>query len=368
MPEPLKYLYNEAFINKLGMAITEVVPSFNQSRFISQIFSAAWEQLELKQRMRHISTVFRNFLSENYEQSLPQIIKIIESLKEMGITEYSFEYMFFPDYIEVYGLDSYEPSIDAIEEVTQFTSCEFAVRPFILQYPVKMLEQMEEWSRHQHHMVRRLATEGSRPRLPWAMALPFLKKDPSSILDILERLKSDPSETVRRSVANNLNDISKDNPEVAISIAKRWIGDSNEVDWVVKHACRGLLKKGNSEVMSLFGFDSTELVKIDNFKTVTPIVHLGEYLEFEFDLVNTAKESKKIRLEYAIYFMKANGNLAKKVFSISEKEYLEQSKTKITRRQPFKIISTRKLYKGHHQVSLILNGAERDKFNFELIL
>ena len=137
----------------------------------------------------------------------------------------------------------------AIEFITQFITCEFAVRPFLLKYGDKMMNQMRAWSLHKSHKVRRLASEGSRPRLPWAMAIPALKKNPMPVLTILENLKNDPSESVRRSVANNLNDISKDRPGMVLKIANAWKGQNKETDAIVRHGCRTLLKHGHPEVL-----------------------------------------------------------------------------------------------------------------------
>ena len=134
------------------------------------------------------------------------------------------EHMFIPDYIEVYGIDHFDLSMKAFETVTQFVSCEFAVRPFFIRYGNQMVNQMKIWSRHKNESVRRLSSEGSRPRLPWAMAIPALKKDPSPILPILENLKNDPSEDVRRSVANNINDIAKDHPDIVMKLGQRLEG------------------------------------------------------------------------------------------------------------------------------------------------
>jgi 3-methyladenine DNA glycosylase AlkC len=152
-------------------------------------------------------------------------------------------YIFLPDYIEQYGLEDFESSVKAIENVTRFVSCEFAVRPFILKYGGTMMKKMRTWSLHKSYHVRRLSSEGSRPRLPWAISIPELKKDPSPILPILENLKNDPSEWVRRSVANNLNDIAKDHPGLVIELARKWKGISRETDAIIKHGSRTLLKK-----------------------------------------------------------------------------------------------------------------------------
>lgn len=366
MPEPLKNMYNQEFFRVLTNALKEVLPNFNTTSFLDSVYDNEWESKELKQRMRHVAVVLKNHLSNDYKSNTTTIIKLVNYFDKKGITENTIEFMFLPDFIEIYGLEDYNTSIKTIERVTQFTSCEFAVRPFILQYEKEMLLQLKEWSLHKHHMVRRLATEGCRPRLPWAMAIPSFKKNPSPILPILEQLKNDKAETVRRSVANNLNDISKDHPNVVVQLAKKWIGKNKETDWLVKHACRTLLKQGNSDVLELFGFGFVDDLKVEQLNILTPTVNIGEFLEFEFNLKNTSNTSSKIRLEYAVYYQKANGSLSKKVYKISEKEYEANSITKINRRQSFKVITTRRLHVGLHQLAIILNGKEFDSINFQL--
>jgi len=366
MAEPLKYIYNDKFFSEYTEILEKVLKDFQKEKFLSDIFGNKWETLELKARMRRISTVLKKHLSEDFKTATHQIFKIIEILKTDENSQ-SFEYMFLPDYIELYGLNDYETSVLALEEITQFTSCEFAVRPFIVKFPDKMMKQMLLWSKHDNLDVRRFSTEGCRPRLPWAMALPDFKKDPTVILPILENLKNDSSDYVRNSVANNLNDISKDHPELVIGIVKKWKGKTKDTDKLVKHASRTLLKAGNQEIMEIFGFGSIENLKVTNFQTTTPRVKVGTFLDFSFDLHNTAKTPSKVRLEYAIYYQKANGTLTKKVYKISEKDYKENSISHITKRQSFKLISTRKFHPGLHQVAIVLNGKEFPKIDFELI-
>jgi len=333
--------------------------------FLNKIYDDEWENRELKQRMRHISTTLKDFLPVDYTSSINKILELINHLKEnqFGL---SLEYMFIPDFVEQYGLDDYETSVTALEEITQFTSCEFAVRPFIIKYPKEMMEQMLAWSKHEHHGIRRFSSEGCRPRLPWAMALPKLKANPNPIIPILENLNNDESEFVRKSVANNLNDIAKDNPETVIELAHKWKGKSKNTDWIIKHGCRTLLKQGNSEVMELFGYGSIENIKIENLNITTPKVKIGQNLEFEFRLLNSNNQNTKIRLEYAVYYQKANERLSKKVYKISEKEYIGNSITQIDRKQSFRVISTRKYYTGNHDIVVIINGKEIAKGKFLL--
>ena len=238
---------------------------------------------------------------------------------------------------------------------------------FIIKYPYEMMAQMLAWSKHHNPWVRRLSSEGCRPRLPWHMALSNLKENPAPIIPILENLKNDPSEIVRKSVANNLNDIAKDNPETVIDLARKWQGESENTDRIIKHGCRTLLKQGNAEVLELFGFDVVKNISIQNFQILTPKVKIGNSLEFSFKLWNKNHKKTKIRLEYGLYYQKANGTLSKKVHKISEKEYAENSITQITRKHSFREVTTRVLYPGLHQVSVIINGKEFEKYNFELI-
>ena len=361
-----KDIYSKEFYAKFAKILKQTILNFNEKKFQELIFDEKFDSYELKERMTHTAKVLHYFLCDNFEEATSSIKKIIENLIIADIEEESVEFMFFPEYISIYGIEDYENSIKAFEFITQYTSCEFAVRPYIVRYENKMLEQMLLWSKHSHHMVRRLASEGSRPRLPWAIALTSLKKNPSVLTAILSNLKDDDEEIVRRSVANNLNDISKDNPDFVIALAKKWIGNNKKRDWLVKHGCRTLLKQANKEVLNLFGFDS-ENIHLENFKIITPSVKVGEKLEFSFALSNTSKKNKMIRIEYGIYYKKKNGALSKKVFKISEREVAAKASLEINRQQSFKLITTRKFHMGIHELSIILNGKESSSLEFDLL-
>jgi 3-methyladenine DNA glycosylase AlkC len=306
------------------------------------------------------------FLPGNFEKAAKMIRAIINALRTNGI-EPGLEYMFLPDYIETYGIDHYEESVASIEFITQFISCEFAVRPFLIRYGPAMMKQMEQWSLHKNHRVRRLASEGMRPRLPWAMAVPQLKKDPSSVLPILENLKNDPSESVRRSVANNLNDISKDHPHIVTAIAQRWKGLGKETDAIIKHGCRTLLKKAHPEMLQYYGIAESTGLKISGFVINTPLVKIGNSLEFSFTVRNADDKKQTVRLEYAVYYLKQNGRLSRKVFKISERPYRAREKCAVVRKQPFKNITTRRFYPGRHKLAVIVNGRERKVGAFNLV-
>ena len=307
--------------------------------------------------MRHIALCLGEHLPTNYKKSL-------SILKSAAPQFADLEAMVFPDFVEVFGLDDYANSIPALEHFTQFSSSEFAVRPFIIRYQTKMMKQMKAWVKSGNYHVRRLASEGCRPRLPWAMSLPAFKKDPEHIIPILERLKQDESEYVRRSVANNLNDISKDHPATVIKIAKSWKGHHPDTDKLVKHACRTLLKQGHTPALRLFGFKKPSHISFNKFKLDKTVV-MGKVLEFSFQISTRAKALGKIRLEYAVDFFKANGQRARKVFMISESQLSDPTKS-VIKRHSFRPISTRKYYPGKHGVAIIINGVQVAHKSFTL--
>ena len=180
MATPLKELYSEEFYREFASILVRVLPGFSQDSFTQSIFDAEWDHRELKDRMKHTALVLKDFLPPDYPAATAAIINCIELLEAEGITNKSLEYMFFPAYVENFGLEDFTTSVKAMERITQFTSCEFAVRPFYLGYREAMLEQTMHWAKHSDFRVRRLASEGCRPRLPWAVAIPYLKKRPGS--------------------------------------------------------------------------------------------------------------------------------------------------------------------------------------------
>lgn len=364
--EPLKNLYSPAFYTRLAGILTHTVPGFDAQQFKKLTVTKALPQMELKERMKHTTQALHHFMPADFGKAAGIIDKTIARLRQEKFGEYGLVFMFLPDYIETHGLNDYAHAVKALEKTTQFISCEFAVRPFILKYGSDMLQQMQQWSLHKNEHVRRLASEGSRPRLPWAMAIPHLKKDPSPVLPILENLKNDASEYVRRSVANNLNDIAKDHPHIVLDIARKWKGHSPQTDAIVKHGSRTLLKQGHPEILDHYGLSAAGL-KFSNFRLHTPVVRIGQTLEFSFTIANENSGGKITRLEYAVYYRKQNGQLSKKVFKISEREYLPGQKENIRRNQKFVIITTRTFYPGQHKIAVIVNGAEQKAASFELV-
>ena len=356
MAEQLKNLYSKEFIEKLAKKIVFIYPDFKKDEFINSIFDNTWQELELKPRMRHISTTLHKLLPFSYKEQLGILKKVKEDFAGL-------EAMIFQDFVEVFGLNDLDESLEALEVFTIDSSSEFAIRQLILKYEYETMKQMKIWAKSSNEHIRRLASEGCRPRLPWAIALPKFKQNPTKVLEIIELLKNDKSKYVQKSVANNLNDISKDNPQIVIDFVKQNLGKTKELDWICKHGSRTLLKKGNIEILSFFNFDKSHHINLMNFcydKTVL----LNDDFNFSFE-INSDETIGNIRIEYVIYYLKSNNIHNKKVFMISQNEIKSSSK-KFIKKQSFKNMTTRKHYFGKHFIAILINGVEVLKKEFFL--
>jgi 3-methyladenine DNA glycosylase AlkC len=352
-PEPLKNILSADFVCLLAKALKKADRNFNEAGFQHSVIDKTWRQKELKQRIRHISNAMNAFLPYPYRKQLGIILNAAPAFRGLGA-------LVFPDFIEVNGVNDIDGSLDALETLTQYSTGEFAIRPLVSKDEKTVLKRVKQWAKHPNEHVRRLATEGIRPRLPWAAPLPAFKKDPTKVLEILEILKNDSSEYVRRSVANNLNDITKDHPATVLQTAKRWIGKTEATDKLLKHACRTLLKQGNTEALGIFGFSSKANASIGKFKIQNSKLNIGDTLTFDFILNNEAKKAQQLRLEYVVYFMKNNGKHSKKVFQLSSKHFTP-GETAFKRTHRFKDFTTRKHYPGEHHLAISINGIEKAK-------
>lgn len=351
-------LYKTELIEDLAHNLQTIYPEFSEKEFLDAVFSSEWESLELKQRMRHITERLYDFLPKEYDQVIPILIETSPKISGFMALSYA-------DYVELYGQKDWNLSMKGLECFTKSCSSEFAIRPFLDSDPEKGMKQMLEWSKDENVHVRRLSSEGCRPRLPWAMVLKKFVADPSPILPILENLKDDPEEYVRKSVANNLNDISKDHPEIVLDICERWQGKSKNTDWIIKHACRTLLKRANKRAMILFGFGDPRNVEASNFTAEKKKLKIGEQTAFEFEISVNEKENKKLRLEYIVHFVKANGKTSPKVFQISEKEF-KPGKHIVKFKHDFQERTTRKHYPGTHKLEIVINGDGKAETIIEL--
>jgi 3-methyladenine DNA glycosylase AlkC len=359
MAEPLKNLYTRELLEQLGNLLQKQYKAFDKKAFFKTVFDKEWPNRELKQRMRHITKCIHQFLPMPYAQQIGILTPIAHHFN-------GFVAILFPDFVEVYGIEYPDISIPALEHLTQYSSSEFAVRPFIIRYEKRMVKQHLQWAKSKNHHVRRLASEGIRPRLPWAMALPVFKKNPSAILPILELLKADESEYVRRSVANCLNDISKDHPDIVLTIVKHWKGISPQTDWIVKHANRGLLKQGHTAALSAFGLNHKVKVEATNFAISKTNLPIGGKFEYSFSIKLNEKKTHDVRLEYKIYYQKANGKQNPKVFQIGTYSLKPRQTLTINRSHAFADLTTRKHHKGDHRIVVVVNGKETAELPFIL--
>jgi 3-methyladenine DNA glycosylase AlkC len=357
MAEPLKAIYDGPFVEQFAARVKAVYHTFDEQAFIHAVKSENWEQLELKARMRRITEALGSTLPADYEAALGVLYAIDEECRGLP-------YLFFPDFVEVRGMaeEHWELSLAALERFTRYSSAEFAIRPFLLADSERVAKRMLQWADSPDEHVRRLASEGMRPRLPWGQALPMYKRDPAPILPVLEKLKRDPSLYVRKSVANNLNDIAKDHPELVLRLAASWLGEDERTDWIVRHGCRTLIKKADPRIMALFGYaeaDAERLLATEAELALQPsAIRIGELVALQYRIRVRDGIPVKLRIEYGVDFVKSGGKTSLKRFLLSDREYAGGALFAGERVHRFADLTTRKHYPGLHRVSLWVNGRE----------
>jgi 3-methyladenine DNA glycosylase AlkC len=366
MAELLKYIYNNAFFETYSSALSEVIPAFDKTAFMAAFAAPHWESLELKQRMAYLAHITDKWLPESNQEKVDTIIRLIEVLQKLGVKDQNLEYIFLPDIIIEHGMNDLKTTVDAIEKVTQFVSCEFAGRALIMKYPKEMMRQMLRWTSHKNENVRRYASEGCRPRLPWGTKLMALVHNPAPCFPVLEKLMDDPSVYVRKSVANHLNDISKDHPDLVVDFIKKWKGHTETSDWILRHGARTLLKSGHPEVLHIFGTSGHFPYKLEKFIVENTIVTPDDHLSFSFMLTNLDEKEAVFRVEYNIWYVKAGGHYSKKIFKIAEKPIAVLSGQTFKKVHRFQDLTTRKHHPGTHKISLVINGNESDALSFEV--
>jgi len=352
MAERLKEIY---FTGESVRAFASVVakhhPDFDHSEFVRRLTEDAFRRLEFKAMSRRATECLAQLLPASYVEAVEILLRVAPEAKGM-------EAFCLPTFVELFGLEDWDTSLPAMALFTKYASCEFAIRPFIRQSPDRAMAYLEGLTDDEDESVRRFASEGCRPRLPWAVSLPPFKKDPSPVLPVLERLKDDQSEFVRRSVANNLNDISKDHPEVVLEVCERWKGQSEGTDWIVKHACRTLLKKGDRRALQLFGFGDPTALDVMNVAVDPPRASIGDETRLSFNLRVGTEKASKVRLEYLVGYVKANGKASPKVFQIRE-AVLPPGDHEYARTISFADLSTRRHHPGIHRIAIVVNGVEK---------
>lgn len=336
---------------------------------------AAWvaprvDDLEIKDRVGVFARGLRDRLPADYGEAVAAIVdKLGPELAEgEGYFNHAFHLWPVSRYIEDYGLDHPEVSLAAIEALTRAFTGEWAVRPFLAHHPEQTMARIEEWSRSTSHNVRRLATEGLRPRLPWSpVHRPFLD-DPTPIIPVLDRLYADTSLYVRTSVANNLNDIGRTHPSLAVATAERWLAGipSPEVTWVAERGLRGLIKQGDPAALAVAGFAAADNIQLVS-ATFPPHAAIGEKAELTARVLNASDEPRNILVDYRVHFLKKNGTCHPTTFRLGRLALAPGEERVLTKRHPFTVTSTRTLYPGTHAVSVVVNGVESEPIPFELV-
>jgi len=358
----------ERAVNRIARSLKQVYPEFPENDFRTAALNGL-SSLELKDRTKHLMTVLHEYMPDHFEQTANLFVKMKPHWDFGDPDDNLAGFAAWPiiDYIGEYGLDHPEISLHALKELTSLFSAEFAIRPFLIHHTALTFQTLEKWIHDPDEHIRRLISEGTRPRLPWGCRLPQFIENPAPVFQCLEKLKDDPSEYVRRSVANNLNDISKDHPEQVISICKKWKkGAKQHRNGIIKHATRSLVKSGHPEIFGLLGFTENPKLSFQSLEVSPPEIKLGETIAFSFQLVSKSTEKQSIVIDYAIHHMKANGKTAPKVFKFQTLEIGPGETIPLSKKHAIKPITTRNYYPGIHAVEILINGKTFGQVPFRL--
>ncbi|WP_428640877.1 DNA alkylation repair protein [Roseibium sp.] len=372
----------EPFKNKISPDLVRCIAGhferrcggFDRTGFESEILSGL-EALELKQRARLIADVIDRHLPKDLGERFAILQSVLHPMTEVAFDRGSDEHgirgwgmMPLGMVVADCGLEDYGRSFALLKEMTKRATAEFDVRPFLNKDQEKALAIMAPWVRDESVHVRRLVSEGTRPRLPWGMRLQRLVEDPSPTLPLLETLRDDPEDYVRRSVANHLNDIAKDHPDLVADIAASWLrqADKNRQK-LVRHACRSLIKQGHAATLAAFGLNPPE-IRVAGPRITTPKVTYGDAAGFEIEIVSTGRNPQELVLDYLVHFKKANGTLAPKVFKWTRATLAPGERLSLMRSHPIRPITTRVYYGGTQAVSLRVNGQDFGFSEFELVM
>lgn len=338
---------------------------FNAQAFVDEATNAL-ETMELKERAAHITHTLENHLPPDFPNAASILVDSLETERNRGTGEFvsagtddgigGWAVMSMADYVARYGQDHVPLSLETLKTMTSRFSSEFAIRPFLQNHQKLTLKTISKWVEDDLDHVRRLVSEGTRPRLPWGMQLKAFITDPTPVLKLLERLKDDPSEYVRRSVANNLNDISKDHPDLIANLATDWMKDaSTDRQRLIRHALRSLIKASHPVAFKALGYAPAK-VSLKNLNVLTPQVVLGEALEFEAELCSNTTSRQPLIIDYVVHHVRAGGKTTPKVFKWKTVTLKGQDTLRATRRHPIKPITTRRYYSGLHRVEVMING------------
>jgi 3-methyladenine DNA glycosylase AlkC len=375
MPEPFKNFFNTQIILGMATSFQGQWSEFESEKFFDAA-SKNLDALELKQRSEQIMDEMIAHLPNNFVKAGEIILGSLSpprdgdifgvTVGEDGIAGWAI--MPMAHYVGLRGHDHFDLSMTLFKELTKRFTSEFGIRFFLLESPEKTLSTLKEWTNDSDRHVRRLVSEGTRPRLPWAMQLPLFIQNPSPVIELLDMLKDDEEEYVRRSVANNLNDIAKDHPEIVADIAEKWMrGASKNREKLIRHGCRTLIKNGHKKVLRVFGYKPPQIQQAAiNIKT--PEVVFGGALEFSLSILSDALHAQPLMIDYILHHKKANGKTTPKVFKWRTKTLEANKLLTLTKKHAIKKITTRVYYPGFHRLEVMVNGVSVGMAEFNLLI
>jgi 3-methyladenine DNA glycosylase AlkC len=345
----LKEIFNRARLRHIAEQMSVVQPRFDSRKFL-QLATRDLDSLSIMQRLRQTAVSLGAVLPERFPDAVADLKKLAPRVGDRFVA------MTLSEFVAVFGLEHFDASMRALRHFTVFGSGEFAIRHFLKRDFDRTLAVMVEWAGHENEYVRRLASEGSRPRLPWSFKLDAVIADPSKTWPILDALKTDPDDMVRRSVANHLNDITKDHPDWVIERVSKWSLKDPRTAGIVRHALRTLIKNGDPRALALIGATGKAQVRVDTFDVKPRRVKLGDSISLSFALTGTAAKPQNLVIDYAIHYVKKGGATSRKVFKLRQFEVLPAGTVRVSRNQTLKNFTTRVHYSGRHDVELLVNG------------
>lgn len=355
-------------ITDLAARICAVYPEFDSDGFTRDALDRL-ETLGFLERSHHITDQLRAYLPDEYQDAIRILLAALgPELESPGETVWeAFIVMPQTAYVSRYGTDDFDLSMHALYEMTKRLTAEGDLRTFIELDFERAMGYLRRWVNDSSPHVRRLVSEGTRPRLPLAGRIRRFQDDPQPVIALLDQLKSDPSLYVRRSVANNINDIAKDNPEVAIRTLERWHSDGDaNVRWVVRHAARTLVKQGHPAIFAILGYEPEPQVEIDRLAIAPDPVTVGDEATLRCRIRSTADREQALVLDYVVHYVKANGARREKVFKLRNVRLPAGASLSIEKKQRFADTSGRKHYPGVHLLELQLNGRRLGRAEFRV--
>ncbi|SMD02870.1 DNA alkylation repair protein [Rhizobium sp. RU36D] len=363
MAEALKHLISPATARATADAVAQAWPPFDHAGFLGDVL-ARLDGLELMQRGQCIADALHQRLPRDFAESAPILKDCLPGKNDRGLSGWAL--LSFNQYIAAQGRGHLITALDLLKALTPHFTAEFGIRPFIAEEQDTALAIIGEWVQDPNHHVRRLASEGTRPRLPWAMRLPALVRDPLPLLPILESLIDDDEDYVRRSVANSLNDIAKDHPDLVADFVERHAeGASKNRLWLLKHASRTLVKKGHAKALANFGFAAIDGIGAHLTVAATHIDFPG-MLDFQVALKNETDGRQSLLIDYAIHHRKKDGSLSPKVFKGKAITLGPGETVHVVKHHAFRAITTRVYYPGAHRLEVFVNGQSVAAADFTL--